>query len=263
MAVESRRFLVRASDLPFLYLKPKTRLAFMIFDAHVHVGDFPAFGVSLDGDGLKKLMKESSIDQCIVMCPDNAYVRDVVRETAGAHALVWANPREPGNIDAAIKWLDDPNFVGIKLHPTRDGFLPNDPGLHPLVELAAKRDLPILVHSGHPHFSLPWSIEELAIAFPEAKVIMGHMGHGNIVYINAAIAAAERNGNVYLETSGMPMSIKIAEAVERVGVDRVMYGSDAPFHHPDVEILKVQRSGMPAALIDHVLGESARVLFKL
>ena len=74
------------------------------------------------------------------------------------------------------------------------------------------------------------------------------MGHGNIVYINAAIDVAARNPNVFLETSGMPMHAKIREAVERVGPDRVLYGSDAPFHHPAVELAKVRVSGLPQDL---------------
>ena len=90
---------------------------------------------------------------------------------------------------------------------------------------------------------------------------MAHMGHGNIVYINAAIDIAERRPNVYLETSGMPMHTKIAEAVERVGAERVMYGSDAPFHHPAVEILRVQVSGLDAGELEDVLHRSGRRLF--
>ena len=158
-------------------------------------------------------------------------------------------------------WLDDPNFVGVKLHPLIDAYHPNDPALYPLVEVAVERKLPILIHSGHPIFTLPWSIEELAVTFPEARIVMAHMGHGNIIYINAAIDIAVRREHVYLETSGMPMHSKIAEAVERVGPDRVLYGSDAPFHHPDVEILKVRRSGLSEELIDRVLYTNADRLF--
>ena len=100
--------------------------------------------------------------------------------------------------------------------------------------------MPTLIHCGHPIFTLPWSIEELIVEFPELKVVLGHMGHGNIVYINAAIDVAARHPNVWLETSGMPMHTKIRTAVERVGEDKVMYGSDAPFHDPGVEIRKVR-----------------------
>ena len=105
----------------------------------------------------------------------------------------------------------------MKLHPLLDGYHPNDPVVHPLYELLIERDVPVLIHCGHPIFTLPWSIEEACVAFPLAKVILGHMGHGNIVYINGSIDVAARNPNVYLETSGMPMHTKIKEAVERVG----------------------------------------------
>jgi predicted TIM-barrel fold metal-dependent hydrolase len=93
------------------------------------------------------------------------------------------------------------------------------------------------------------------------KVVLGHMGHGNIVYINASIDIAARNPNVYLETSGMPMHTKIKEAVERVGAERVLYGSDAPFHHPAVEILRVQVSGLAPNLLERVLSANGRALF--
>ena len=126
--------------------------------------------------------------------------------------------------------------------------------------LLIERQLPALIHCGHPIFTLPWSIEELVLRYPEARIILGHMGHGNIIYINAAIDEAERNPNVYLETSGMPMHSKIREAVERVGPDRVLYGSDTPFHHPSVELAKVRVSGLPTDLTDRVLGENGRAL---
>jgi hypothetical protein len=130
------------------------------------------------------------------------------------------------------------------------------------MELLLERGgLPVLIHCGHPIFTLPWSIEELAVAFPGVKVIIGHMGHGNVVYINAAIDIAARNPNVYLETSGMPMHTKIKDAVERVGVERVLYGSDIPFHHPAVEILRVEVSGLGPEELDRVLRGNSRLLF--
>ncbi len=233
----------------------------MIFDAHMHVGDFPLFGVSLDRDGLERIMREEGIDGGVVFHPDNALVRRVVEETDNVYGLVWANPRLPGYLDEARAYLDHPRFLGIKLHPLLDGYHPDDPAVHPLMELAVERGRPVLIHCGHPIFTLPWSIEEVVVRFPEAKVILGHMGHGNIVYINGAIDVACRHPHVYLETSGMPMHAKIAEAVRRVGPGRVLYGSDVPFHHPRVEMEKVRLSGLPPELVRRVLGENAVELF--
>jgi hypothetical protein len=57
------------------------------------------------------------------------------------------------------------------------------------------------------------------------------------------------------------MHTKIREAVERVGVDRVLYGSDAPFHHPAVEILRVQVSGLGPDELERVMSVNSRALF--
>ena len=233
----------------------------MIFDAHTHIGTYPLFGVSLDRDGLAALMAETGLTQCCVFAPDNAAVKACVESIDGAHALVWANPRVPGNIEESIALLDEPAFIGVKLHPLLDGFHPNDPRLRPLMEVVSARRLPVLVHTGHPIFTLPWSVEELAAEYPDANVIFGHMGHGNVIYINASIDIACRRPNVYLETSGMPEHHKIKEAIERVGPTRVLYGSDAPFHHPAVEILKVRVSGLDDAMLERVLHTNAQELF--
>jgi hypothetical protein len=233
----------------------------VIVDAHMHVGEFPLFNVRMDAQGLIDTMAEFEIAAGMVFHPDNAYVREVVESIPGAYGLFWANPRIDGYVEQAREFLDHPKFLGVKMHPLLDGYHPNDPSVHPLAAELVERDLPVLIHCGHPIFTLPWSIEELAVAFPEAKVILGHMGHGNIVYINGAIDVAARNPNVYLETSGMPMHTKIAEGVERVGEDRVLFGSDAPFHDVGVEVRKVEVSGLSAELVERVLHRNARKLF--
>jgi predicted TIM-barrel fold metal-dependent hydrolase len=228
----------------------------------MHVGFFGGvFGVGLDRDGIERLMRDHQIDNGVVFYPDNAYVAEVVESIPGLYALVWGNPRVPGYVEEVQRYLEHPKFIGLKLHPLIDGYLPNDTSVHPMVELVLQRDQPILIHCGHPIFSLPWSIEELAVSFPEAKIVIGHMGHGNAVYIQASIDIATRNANVYLETSGMPMHTKIREAYERAGETRVLFGTDVPFHHPLVEITKVRVSGLTDEAVERVLSKNGRLLF--
>jgi len=234
----------------------------VIFDSHMHVGSFESmFGVSLDRDGIDALMREHEIGNGVVFYPDNAYTREVVESIPGLYALYWGNPRVPGYVEELRQYLEHPKFIGLKLHPLIDGYLPNDPSVHQMVELIVERDLPVLIHCGHPIFTLPWSLEELAVSFPALKMVIGHMGHGNVVYINASIDVALRNPNVYLETSGMPMHTKIREAYERVGETRVLFGTDVPFHHPLVEITKVRVSGLPDDAVERVLSRNGRLLF--
>ena len=92
------------------------------------------------------------------------------------------------------------------------------------MEVAQQMDLPVFIHSGHPPFSLPHSIIQLAEDFPKVRIAMVHMGHGNGIYIQAAIDLSKKHDNVYLETSGMPMHTKIREAYNTVGSERVFWG---------------------------------------
>jgi predicted TIM-barrel fold metal-dependent hydrolase len=232
-----------------------------LVDAHMHVGEFPLFDVRMDAATLEATFRHYGIAAGMVFHPDNQYVRDVVENVEGAYGLVWANPHREGFLEEALELLEHPRFLGVKLHPLLDAYHPDDPMVHPLVEALIERDMPALIHCGHPIFTLPWSIEELAVRYPAAKIILGHMGHGNIIYINGAIDVAERNANVYLETSGMPMHTKIAEAMRRVGPDKVLFGSDAPFHEIGVEVRKVQVSGLSGEDVTRVLERNARKLF--
>jgi len=89
---------------------------------------------------------------------------------------------------------------------------------------------------------------------------MIHMGHGHGVYIQAAIECARKHPNIYLETSGMPMHTKIKEAYEQVGADRVMFGTDMPFHHPSVEIQRSMVSGLRSGQLRNLFYNNAKKL---
>jgi len=65
------------------------------------------------------------------------------------------------------------------------------------------------------------------------------------------------------ETSGMPMHTKIKEAYERVGADRVMFGTDMPFHHPSVEIQRNMVSGLSSEQLEDLFYNNVRKLLGL
>ncbi|RJS89891.1 amidohydrolase [Candidatus Bathyarchaeota archaeon] len=237
---------------------------YYIVDAHAHIRlRDPLFGVEMSPERLRRLMKKYNYARCIIMSKDNAAVERAVRGSKDLLANVWVNPKERDCCQVLRRYLQKENFVGVKLHPLFDGYLPHDPIVHPVVEVAEEFDVPIQFHCGHPPFSLPWSFEPLAREFPQVKMVLLHMGHGHVVYINGAIEVAERNPNIYLETSGMPMHTKIKEAVERVGRDRVLYGDDIPCGHPSWELEKTRAAGLVEEDLRRVLGENARRLYSL
>jgi predicted TIM-barrel fold metal-dependent hydrolase len=55
----------------------------------------------------------------------------------------------------------------------------------------------------------------------------------------------------------MPMHTKIKEAMETVGEDRVIYGSDIPFHHPSVELQRVKMADLKDSQLRKLLHDNA------
>ncbi|MGQ9551154.1 MAG: amidohydrolase family protein [Candidatus Bathycorpusculaceae bacterium] len=237
----------------------------MVVDSHTHIGEYPLFNVKLDAQGLISIMDEWKIQKALVFTLPNSLTLEAVKKYQGRlYGLVWVNPyegEEAGElVDEAITgW----GFKGLKMHPLLDSYLPDQEIVFPLMDRACRHRVPVLFHCGHPPWSLPWHFGNLADTYPEAQIILGHMGHGHIVYINGAIEVARKHDNVFLETSAMPMHSKIKEAVLEVGEQRVMYGSDTPFGHPAFEIKKVEVAGLTEKQLNLVLEENACRVFRL
>ncbi|MDR1576905.1 MAG: amidohydrolase family protein [Deltaproteobacteria bacterium] len=216
-------------------------------DAHAHVGHFGSWcGVAVTAEEMVERMAHYGVKKSIISYPDN----DVTLTAQKAFpnqlvALAWLNPNEGEKATQALENLSDQKLVaGLKLHPLFNAYVADDEVVYPLLELAIKKDLPVFIHSGHPPFSLPWSVGQLADQFPQARLVMVHMGHGHGVYIQSAIETAKKRDNIWLENSGMPMHSKILEAYQKVGSERLFWGSDHPFHHYAVEILRTEVSGL-------------------
>lgn len=236
-----------------------------MIDSHTHLGNFPLFNVSMNSDQMIELMDEFGIELSIVFSLPNSLTLEAGKKHPGRFAgLVWVDPKR--GVEAAEdaeKAIREWGFKGVKMHPLIDSFLPDDELINPVMGVARKLQVPVLFHCGHPPWSLPWHFGNLADRFPDVKIILGHMGHGHIVYINGSIEMALKHENLYLETSGMPMHSKVKEAVEKVGAERVLYGSDMPFGHPGFELPKIRVAGLSERELSQVLDSNARTLFKL
>lgn len=219
-------------------------------DAHAHIGDFGGWaGVKIDIENLISQMDEYEIEKTI-LCSSGPEDNDNVLKAYKKYSdrivpLVFLSPFDG---EKAIEMIDNyvinEGFKGIKLNPLKNAYVADADFLNPIMEKADSLGIPVFIHCGHPPYSLPWSIALLAERFPSVKVVMIHMGHGHGVYIDASLKMAERYDNLYLEMSGMPMQSKIKEAYKNIGKDRIMFGTDAPFHHPSIEIQKVITCGL-------------------
>ena len=149
----------------------------------------------------------------------------------------------------------------MKLHPRGQNFKLYDLRLlGPFMESLEEHDMPVLLHSDPAcTYSNPFYIAELARTFPKVTVIMGHMG---MVYDTVdAIFIATKVPNLVLETSTHVGSARVLQAVEAIGAERVVFGSDFPSSHPLVEMKKIEVVELPKDQERLVMGENmARIL---
>lgn len=224
-------------------------------DAHAHVGYFGSWcDVGQTAEDMLRSMAEYRISKSIISNADNTITEAALRlAPQSLAALAWINPHQ-GEAAVALfrRLVAESGFCGLKLHPLVHAYTANDAVVYPLMDCARELGLPVFIHCGHPPFSLPWSIAQLAEVYPDVRIVMVHMGHGHGVYIQGSIDMARKYPNLYLENSGMPMHTKIKEAYLRVGSDRIFWGSDAPFHHYAVEILRTRVSGLTEPQLEDV-----------
>ena len=231
-----------------------------IVDAHSHLGYFGGWAnVGITAEQLLALNKEFNVVHSVIFSlPNNLTVEAKKKYPRNFSGYVWLNPYDGDKAVSELRSaVNDWGCRGVKLHPLFQAFIADDPVVYPIMDEARRLKVPVAIHSGHPPFSLPWSIGELAEVYPDVTIIMLHMGHGHGLYIRAAINTARRYSNIVLETSGMPMHTKIKEAMETVGENRVIYGSDIPFHHPSVELQRVKMAGLSEVQLRKLLHDNA------
>ena len=119
-------------------------------------------------------------------------------------------------------------FKGIKLEVAVNA---RDRRLDPILEKAHELKVPILHHSWYkvvdkkPNESDPSDIVDLASRFPEVNIIMAHLSGCGI----RGVLDIRPFPNVYVDTSGsQPISGMVEYAVEKLGAERILFGSDVP-----------------------------------
>lgn len=151
-------------------------------------------------------------------------------------------------------------FVGVKLHTYFHPCNPLSPFTDKVFQMAAKFDIPVIVHTGLiSTFGLPSLQVQRAKEFPDVRIILAHMGYN--AYTAEAILAAQICENIYLETSWTGPG-RVREAIRKLGSEKVMMGADQLINVP-WELTKIRTIGLTDSQLEDVLGGTAAKVFKL
>jgi hypothetical protein len=236
---------------------------------HMHIDDIPALGWKMSAAQCIERMDEAGVDAAAVMTiadlPGiNPKALELIAEACGQYPgrLYGFIRLHPWYREQSLELLDravnESGFKGLKLHPVSSLAHPSGEDTIALIRRAGALGIPTLFHCGDEPMTTPLSIEPAAAACPDSVIILGHMG--GYFHVDEAIEVAERHPNIVLETSATPYPAKIREAVERIGAERVIFGSDGPVSSPVLERDKVMIAGLTPEATDLVLGHNAAKL---
>jgi predicted TIM-barrel fold metal-dependent hydrolase len=237
----------------------------MIVDFHTHVDEAPAFGWVDPPEKIVGLLDEAGIDRAVIMTYTdlpgaNPDALDYIVASAASYPerlipFVRLNPSYTDQMPELLRRSVELGVRGVKLHPTTTIAHPAGDATVALLRACAELALPVLFHCGDDPYTTPQALGLAAERAPECTIVMGHMG--GYFHANDAIEVALRHPNLVLETSAMPYPWLIAEALERVGVERVVFGSDGPGCNPALELEKIRGLGLDAREFALVAGGNA------
>jgi len=216
-----------------------------IIDAHCHAGT----GDGLTGPwdtraALRKFLKWSQNAGITKTNLFAAFNSNYAAANAEVAAIVNANPErffgfafihpanDKGRVFAMVrKAVLEYRFCGIKVH-RHDSRITRE-----ICEAAKKFSLPVL-YDVVGEVSM---IELLATEYRDVNFIIPHLSSfGDDWQAQLAfIPMLERHSNVYTDTSGVRRFDLLEMAYKRAGADKILFGTDGPWLHPQVELEKM------------------------
>jgi len=162
------------------------------------------------------------------------------------------------------------SIKGIKLHPAEGHYFPGDERLWPVYARAQELGLIVLSHGGlfmmspDVAYTQPSNFEPVLKKFPALKLVVAHLGHG---FWDESVELAKKYPNAYFDTSAVISGVEhleimsndaFADLIRKLGVGRVMFGSDYPWFSPAASLRQCLQLPLTPEEREKILGENAR-----
>ena len=180
----------------------------------------------------------------------------------------------PADGVAAIDEVDRIAAAGaawLKLHPNTQEFDVAQPAVIRVVRRAAELGLPVLFDAYSPwDANQPGKFVNLAMEVPESRLILAHAhgpGFAQLLFYNVLDRYPWWRRNVWIDISvtgpmlaGGPFADQFAWVLRKVGVDRVVFGSDYPLDDPRTAAQAVAALGFTGEEQAAILHDNAAAL---
>ncbi len=178
--------------------------------------------------------------------------------------------------DGAAAWEELDRVAGsgaawLKLHPNTQRFDVADPVVTALVRRAADRGMPVLFDAYSPWDANQASkFADLAAEVPQARLILAHAhgpGFAQLLLYDILARYPGYRRNVWVDLSvtgpmlvGGPFADQFTWVLRKLGIDRVLFGSDYPVDDPLTAVKAVSGLGFTDAEQAAILHDNAAAL---
>ncbi|MFN8176553.1 MAG: amidohydrolase family protein [bacterium] len=212
-----------------------------ILDGHVHWGQWKPEREGWPGATLADIraaLARSGIGGAVIMPTDRGdnagLAAALAADGAGFHFFAWIDPHHP---DVTMRFLEENvgRLGGLKIHPSLEQRAVVDPIWQPYLAFAERWRLPVIVHAGRWQEIASWRFcLDVAERHPEASIVVAHLG-GDLPALQQECARemAKRGlPNAYLGTESIREYYSLRYALDRLGPERLLFGSDYPLGWP-------------------------------
>lgn len=236
-----------------------------IIDAHVMLGaEYPLsqrtdeLWRKIDRHGVEKALARPMGAELVI---DNAQGNDrLLNAGSRVGALVTANPWRGKQAVEELKRCRQAGAVGLFLHPARQGFMPAEPIVEPLLDFAAVSAWPVMFHTGTFINSDVLAVAEMARRRPGTHFLLGCGGFADMWFEIPGLM--EEVPNLWLETSNI-LGNGIRAVLNGPAAQRVLFGSGEPSNRYASAINCLKNLDLDAATQRRVFHDNARRLFNL
>ncbi|MGD9080889.1 MAG: amidohydrolase family protein [Desulfobacterales bacterium] len=146
--------------------------------------------------------------------------------------------------------------------------------LEPVMEICRDRNLPVLIHTNEPvGHQYPGKtpntlaqIYQLIDTFSQNNIVLAHWGGGLFFFSLLKKEVKQRLNRVYFDTAASPYLYDPSVyrlAIELVGADKILFGSDFPLLPPARYFKEMKAAGLSAEEMKQICGLNAAKLFNL
>jgi predicted TIM-barrel fold metal-dependent hydrolase len=212
-----------------------------ILDGHIHWGVWRPERDGWPGadlDDIRDALRRSGIDGAVLMPTDLGDNDGLAAALAGNgdpfHLFAWVDPHR-GERTMAFLESNQEIVAGLKIHPSLERLRVDEPGWRPFLEHANARRLPVIVHCGRWQEMASWRFcLDVAERYPELSLILAHLG-GDLPALQQECSRemqARALPNAYLGTESIREFYSLRIALDRLGPEKILFGSDYPLGWP-------------------------------